>query len=101
MTLDPRLSNTASMSDVWLPTWPGSEQSVLLAVANYLIQNDRYNKEFVRRWVNWKETLAAVEAGELAVDFSVSKDADGNYPFAEFERLLKVLYAEFTLERGS
>ncbi|MEZ4644350.1 MAG: molybdopterin-dependent oxidoreductase, partial [Chloroflexota bacterium] len=25
ITFDPRLSNTASMSDVWLPTWPGSE----------------------------------------------------------------------------
>ena len=59
ITFDPRLSNTASMSDVWLPTWPGSEQSVLLAIANHLIQNDLYDKEFVRRWVNWEETLEA------------------------------------------
>ena len=57
ITFDPRLSNTASMSDVWLPTWPGSENHVLLAIANYLIQNDLYNKEFVRQWVNWEETL--------------------------------------------
>jgi anaerobic selenocysteine-containing dehydrogenase len=25
ITFDPRLSNTAARSDVWLPTWPGSE----------------------------------------------------------------------------
>jgi anaerobic selenocysteine-containing dehydrogenase len=56
ITFDPRLSNTASLSDVWLPTWPGSEQTVLLAIANHLIQNDLYDKEFVRRWVNWEET---------------------------------------------
>ncbi len=60
ITFDPRLSNTASMSDVWLPTWPGSEQTVLLAIANHLIQNDLYDKEFVRRWVNWEDTLEAI-----------------------------------------
>ena len=68
ITLDPRLSNTASMSDVWLPTWPGTEPTVLLAMANYLIQNDLYDQEFVRRWVNWEETLQAVADGHLAVD---------------------------------
>jgi anaerobic selenocysteine-containing dehydrogenase len=56
ITFDPRLSNTASMSDLWLPTWPGSETTVLLAIANHLIQNDLYDKEFVRKWVNWEET---------------------------------------------
>ncbi len=66
ITFDPRLSNTASMSDVWLPTWPGSEATVLLAIANHLIQNDLYDKEFVRRWVNWEETLEAVRDGRLA-----------------------------------
>ena len=31
--MDPRLSNTASMADYWLPTYPGSEAAVLLAMA--------------------------------------------------------------------
>ena len=57
ITFDPRLSNTASKSDVWLPSWPGSETVILLAIANYLIQNDLYDKPFVERWVNWEETL--------------------------------------------
>ncbi|MEZ4684254.1 MAG: hypothetical protein R2932_59585 [Caldilineaceae bacterium] len=38
-----------------------------LAIANYLIQNDLYNKEYVRRWVNWEETLEAVAGGKLQV----------------------------------
>ena len=59
ITFDPRLSNTASKSDVWLPTWPGSETAVLLAIANHLIQTGRtYDRDFVRRWVNWEEFLA-------------------------------------------
>ncbi|MCH8272475.1 MAG: molybdopterin-dependent oxidoreductase, partial [Candidatus Marinimicrobia bacterium] len=30
IVMDPRLSNTASMADVWMPTYPGSEAAVLL-----------------------------------------------------------------------
>ena len=55
---DPRFSNTAAKSNVWLPTWPGSETTLLLAVANHLIQNDLYNKEFMERWVDWKTFLS-------------------------------------------
>ena len=55
------------MSDVWLPTWPGSEQTVLLAMANYMIQNDLYDVDFVRRWVNWEETLETIADGLLQI----------------------------------
>lgn len=108
ITFDPRLSNTASMSDLWLPTWPGSETTVLLAIANHLIQNDLYDKEFVRRWVNWEETLEVVANGKLQVADELA-DAIRNTQyapgsregFALFERLLKSLYAEFTFERAA
>jgi anaerobic selenocysteine-containing dehydrogenase len=103
ITFDPRLSNTASMSDTWLPTWPGSESTVLLAIANHLIKNDLYDKEFVRRWVNWRETLTAVRAGKLPINSTTLekeiKDSPASYEL--FERLLKDLYAEFTFERAS
>ena len=91
------------MSDTWLPTWPGSESTVLLAIANHLITNDLYDKEFVRRWVNWQETLAAVRSGKLAVnDSSLASDIkDGMPSYEMFDRLLKDLYAEFTFERAA
>jgi anaerobic selenocysteine-containing dehydrogenase len=85
ITLDPRLSNTASQSAHWLPTWPGSEAAVLLAIANYLIQNNLYDQDFVRRWVNWEVYLKA-ERPDLEVTFE------------NFERALKELYAGFTPE---
>jgi anaerobic selenocysteine-containing dehydrogenase len=85
ITLDTRLSNTASMSHHWLPTWPGSEAAVLLAIANYLIQNELYDKRYVERWVNWAAYLRA-ERPDLEVTF------------ASFERALKEIYAEFTPE---
>lgn len=109
ITFDPRLSNTASMSDVWLPTWPGSESSVLLAIANYLIQNDLYDKEFVRRWVNWEETLVAIANRQLpladiilwAEIQAAVQETDIPLPFELFDQALKDLYAEFTFERAA
>ena len=103
ITFDPRLSNTASMSDVWLPTWPGSEQAVLLAMANYMIQNDLYDKAFVERWVNWQDTLEAIANGQLSIANEQLLDEIRNTQYAIrtfdlFDRILKDLYAEFTFE---
>lgn len=101
ITFDPRLSNTASMSDVWLPTWPGSESTVLLAIANHLIKNDLYDREFVRRWVNWEATLEEIAAGRLELDDSAlaAEIAEAETAsFGHFERALKNLYQSFTFE---
>jgi anaerobic selenocysteine-containing dehydrogenase len=56
--IDPRLSNTASRADYWLPTWPGTEGALLLAIARILVDEDLFDREFVRRWVNWRTYLA-------------------------------------------
>ena len=56
-TIDPRLSNTASMSDYWLSTWPGTEAGLFLAIARLLLEWDTIDHEFVRRWVNWEKSL--------------------------------------------
>ncbi len=83
--LDPRLSNTASVADFWLPTQPGSEAAVLLAIANQLIQTDRINTEFVENWVNWQDYLRAC-VPNTAVTFGNFLDA------------LKTEYAVYTPE---
>ena len=57
IVFDTRLSNTATHADHFIAPYPGSEAAILLAIANYLIQNNLYNREFVRRWWNWEEYL--------------------------------------------
>ena len=57
IVVDPRLSNTASQADHWLPAWPGTEPALLLAIARQLISSDRFDRDFVRRWVNWADYL--------------------------------------------
>ena len=83
--MDTRLSNTASMADYWLPTWPGSEAAVLLAIGNVHLREDLYDREFVRRWVNWEEYLRE-ERPDAAGDVRA------------FVEALKTLYAQYTPE---
>jgi anaerobic selenocysteine-containing dehydrogenase len=63
IVFDTRLSNTATHADHYISPYPGSEAAILLAVANYLIQNNLYNREFVRRWWNWEEYLGQRSEG--------------------------------------
>jgi anaerobic selenocysteine-containing dehydrogenase len=88
IVLDTRLSNTATHADHWLAPVPGSEAAIFLAIANYLIQNDLYDRDFVRRWWNWEEFLDTELAGHET-------------SFAAFERVLKHLYADFTFEHAA
>ncbi len=83
--MDPRLSNTASMADYWMPTQPGSEAAVLLAIAKILLDENLYNEKFLRDWVNWQDSL---------------KELNPNVEptFENFIEELKKLYAEYTPE---
>src|SRR5438105_8167473 len=83
--IDSRLSNTASMADWWLAPWPGSESALLLAMASVLIRERLWDRDFVRRWVNWEEYLREERRG-LPVSFET------------FERSLGDLYARYTPE---
>jgi anaerobic selenocysteine-containing dehydrogenase len=85
IVFDTRLSNTATHADYWVAPYPGSEAAICLAIANYLIQENLYNSEFVRRWWNWEEFIS-IEHPELETTFE------------SFEKLLKTLYKDFTFE---
>jgi anaerobic selenocysteine-containing dehydrogenase len=93
IVMDPRLSNTATHADHWLPTYPGSEVVVLLAIANVLIREKLYDRAFVRRWVNWEEYLRELQIPRFARD-------DNKPAFEQFERELERLYADYTPERA-
>jgi anaerobic selenocysteine-containing dehydrogenase len=102
ITFDPRLSNTASKSHVWLPTWPGSESYVLLAIANHLLSTGQWDKDFVRRWVDWRTFLS--RAAEVVTDPVVLEhlpDDGEELTWEAFEAALSSLYREFTFERAA
>ena len=84
---DPRLSNTGAKADHWLPTWPGTEPFLLLAIARLLIEAETWQPEFMRRWTNW-ETF-------LKNDFP-----DRPVEFGELRQALLDHYAEYTPEEA-
>ncbi len=94
IVLDTRLSNTATHADFWLATQPGSEAALMLAIANYLIQNRLYDAEFVRRWWNWQEYLEAVHPTLFH-----SRPSGATEPtFETFHKMLEAEYEGYTFE---
>jgi anaerobic selenocysteine-containing dehydrogenase len=83
--IDPRLSNTGSKADHWLPAWPGTEAFLLLAVARLLVADGTWNESFVRRWTNW-ETYLRRTRSDLPVEWASVRPA------------LLDAYAEYTPE---
>jgi anaerobic selenocysteine-containing dehydrogenase len=83
--IDTRLSNTASKADYWLSSWPGSEAAILLAICNILLQEGLFDRDFVRKWVNWEDYLR-------------EEHADQAQTFQSFVAILKQIYAQYTPE---
>lgn len=85
IVMDPRLSNTASMADVWMPTYPGSEAAVLLAMVKIILDEEMYDGEFLETWINWQDYMQQVHPQE-------------EVSFTRFIEKLKDEYSEFTPE---
>jgi thiosulfate reductase / polysulfide reductase chain A len=50
IVVDPRYSASAAKSDVWVKIKPGTDTAFLLAVMNYLVENKKYDAEFVEEY---------------------------------------------------
>jgi anaerobic selenocysteine-containing dehydrogenase len=85
IVVDPRLSNTSAKANMWLPAYSGTEGALLLAMANVLLREELYDREFVRTWVDWRGYLRAARP-DLALTFD------------NFIAAVKELYADMTPE---
>jgi thiosulfate reductase/polysulfide reductase chain A len=57
--VDPRFSSVAMKADNWLPIKPGTDTALLLAWMNVLIEERLYDAEFVAKWTEGFDKLAA------------------------------------------
>ena len=104
--MDTRLSNTASMADYWMPTYPGSEAAVLLAMASVIIRERLFNEKFIRDWVNWRDALPELRSQNRLRERAASSAEDRTHEaqwshenaFEEFISELDKFYAEYTPE---
>jgi anaerobic selenocysteine-containing dehydrogenase len=52
VVIDPRFTPDAAKADVWLPIRPQTDVALGLAWIRYIIENKKYDREFVLRWTN-------------------------------------------------
>ena len=88
-TVDVRLSNTASMSDWWIATHPGTEAAMLLGFAHVILEEELEDRAFIRQWVNWKHALTVLAPDATGTDDEL---------FDQFMGALRERYASYTPE---
>ncbi|MCD6361178.1 MAG: molybdopterin-dependent oxidoreductase, partial [Armatimonadetes bacterium] len=52
VVIDPRYSVTAAKADRWLPINPGTDGALAMAIANVIISEGLYDKDFIRDWTS-------------------------------------------------
>lgn len=52
ISIDPRLTRTAAVADIWLPLRPGTDIALLGGLINYTLANDLYQHEYVANYTN-------------------------------------------------
>jgi anaerobic selenocysteine-containing dehydrogenase len=89
IVVDPRLTYLAGRADVWLQLRPGTDSALALGMANVIISEGLYNKEFVDKHVHgWKEFVERVN------QYPVEKVAEITWIPAEKIREAARLYAQ-------
>ena len=59
VVLDPRYSESAAKSDVWVPIAPGTDLAALLAIINVVITEDLYDHDYVATYTTGIDELTA------------------------------------------
>ena len=98
VVMDPRLSNSAGMSDLWIASWPGTEPVIYLYLVNRMLQENQVNKEFVRRWINWEVMMRNTNYLNFMVEKGYISKVPEKKDFAGFLEMLKELYSPYTLD---
>lgn len=104
VVIDPRLSNSAGMADLWLSPWPGTEAALYLHYVNRVLNEkglngkDLVDHEFVKNWVNWDRLMADDAYLQKMLEFGYIKSIPKERDYPAFIEMLKEIYAPYTKE---
>ena len=79
VVVDPRYSLTAAKSDKWIPIKPGTDAALAMGIANVIISEGLYDKNFVAKWTSGFEDyqkLVLTEYSPESVSNITGIDAD-------------------------
>jgi len=98
VVMDPRLSNSAGMADLWIAAWPGTESLIYLYLTQRILSEKKVDKAFVKKWLNWETFLDNKKYLEFMVEKGYISKAPKGEDFEDFIDVLKELYAPYTLD---
>ena len=81
IVVDPRQAGLANKADVWLRPRPGSDGALALGIANFMIERDWYDRDFVRDWSNGP-LLVRADTGRLLAERDLLPDGSARHLFA-------------------
>ncbi len=104
VVIDPRMSNSAGMADLWIPCWPGTEAALYLYLVNRIVHEKGKNEEdlvdhsFVKEWVNWDRLMANKDYLQKMIGYGYISEMPKDDSYESFIELMKELYAPYTKE---
>ncbi|MCL4515813.1 MAG: molybdopterin-dependent oxidoreductase [Firmicutes bacterium] len=84
VTFDVRLSNTAARSNEWFPIKPGTDGLVALAMANVIMREGLYDKEFLDTWTNYPSDKLAQHLKQFTPEMA---EKESGVPAADIRRI--------------
>jgi nitrate reductase alpha subunit len=82
VTITPEYSPPATKSDYWIPIRPATDTALFLGITRWLIDNKKYNEDFVKRFTDFPlvirtDTLKRLHAAEIFADYQPGLAPDG------------------------
>jgi nitrate reductase alpha subunit len=82
VTITPEYSPPATKSDYWIPIRPATDAALFLGITRWLMDNQRYNLDFVKRFTDLPllvraDTLTRLRASEVFPDYQPGLTPEG------------------------
>ncbi len=81
VTITPEYSPPATKSDYWIPIRPATDTALFLGISRWLMDNDKYDAPFVKRFTDFPmlvraDTLKRLSAAEVFPDYQLQLTPD-------------------------
>lgn len=82
VTITPEYSPPATKSDYWIPIRPATDTALFLGITRWLMDNERYDADFVKRFTDFPllvrlDTLKRLSAVDVFPDYTPGLDSAG------------------------
>ncbi|MCD6190032.1 MAG: molybdopterin-dependent oxidoreductase [Sulfurimonas sp.] len=101
VVMDPRMSNSAGMADLWIAAWPGTEALIYLYLTQRILNEGKVNRDFVKKWMNWEVFLDNKAYLEYMVQKGYISKVPTKNDFDAFLDTIQELYTPYTLDHVS